>query len=85
MSGEDDRVTGEFGQHRQAVVHLIGVASREVRATAPVEEESVTGDEPTIDEEALRTRRMSGGVHEGHVDRPDGHDIAGVVADQVVG
>ena len=86
MARVEDRIVGHGGERlREAVVERLGVATRQVGAPTTVEEERVARDERVVDEEALASRRVPGGVDQ--LDRHGAHlhDVAGRVRHQVGG
>src|SRR6478672_7090912 len=80
---EDGVVTHGCEALREAVVELVGVAAGQVGPAAAVEEQRVAGHEPTVDEEALAPRRVSGRVHQRDLDVAGPHDVTTVVEHEI--
>src|ERR1700739_2953667 len=53
MPWKHDRVTGKRREPPQTAIHLVGVATGKVGASAAVQEQSVTGDQAAVEQKAL--------------------------------
>ena len=67
----------------QRAVELLGVAAGEVRPAAALQEQRVARDQPILDQEALRARRVARRVDHRDRDLPDLQHVAAVVELQV--
>src|SRR5439155_7207972 len=84
MSRVEDRVVGNDREPLcEALVHRVGIRTRQIGAATPFEEQRVAGDELAVDQEALAPRRVAGGVHERDAQVADGHDVAAVVEHEI--
>ena len=64
VAGIQHGVVRQPGQGAQAGVHVLRVAARQIDAAARVDEQRVAGDQPVLDQEALRARGVAGSVDE---------------------
>ena len=65
MAGIQHCVIGDFRQDvGEAVVELLWVSAGKIRSAAPLQEQRVSGDQPVLDEEALRPRCVPWGVQQ---------------------
>ena len=67
---------GELGKLLQAAKHLVGIPAGKVGAPAALQEQRVAGDQPTVEQEALAARRVTGGVQQLDVDIADADLVA---------
>lgn len=84
MAREQNGVVGNFGEPLKALHHLLRVGAGEIGSSTPFEEQRVTGDESTVDEEALTPRRVTRRVQQRDVDLSNGEYVAGRVRDEVI-
>ena len=84
MTRVQHRVVGNDCElRREALVQRGRIAAGEIGAAAAVEKERVSGNEPTVNEEALRTGRVAGRMNERDRHRADRHRVAGRVEHEV--
>src|SRR5262245_45413137 len=80
----EQRVVGNLRQTlREAAIDLVLVAPGKVGSPATLQEERVSRHEPSLHEEALAPRRVTGGVDEADLDRADRHDVAALAQVEV--
>lgn len=83
MTGIDHRAVGKFVQRRKAVVHLTGIAARQVGSAAPVQEQCVARDQAAVHQEALRPGSVTGSVNEGHLDIAENDGVSALVGHEM--
>ena len=84
MAGEKNRIFRQRHQFlRQAVVHLLGIAAGKIHSAAGVDKHRVARNHPPVDQEALRARRVAGGVHELDLDAADVDLVAVIGLDHI--
>ena len=83
MAGVEDHVVGDLGQPLEALGHQRRIAPGQVGPSTSVEEQRVARDQPSGDEEALAAGCVARRVHQLDIDRPDRHDVAGIVSGDI--
>src|SRR6202453_2647872 len=77
------RVARERSELLQAAIHLVGVATRKVGASAALQEQRVTGDKPAVEQKALAAGRMTRSVQQFDFDIADAYLVAVLVGGEV--
>ena len=85
VTREQDGVVRDLGQAVvERAIELFCVATGEIRTTAAVEKEGVSGDQPVLDKEALAARCVTWRVNQLDVDGTHTDRVAGCVGDERV-
>lgn len=83
MSGVDHGLVRESRQRLEALVHLLGIRSRQIGSSATVEEQRVARNQTSTGKKTLATRGVSRRVYERDVETTDGQRVARSVRNQM--
>lgn len=83
MTGVHHGLVREARQCLEALVHLLGIGSRQIGSTATVEEQRVARNQTTTGKKTLTTWGVSRSMDERDVETSDGQRVTRSVGDQM--